>query len=68
MYWKRFQGPHPPASGPSMPYGFDLHPEILAPGATSTDTEVDPDLPGNGDLHLLEYVKERAVTWGGLEK
>lgn len=53
----------------------DLHPEALglAPSLSTTtldapdDTGVDPDMDAQADPQLLEYVKERAVTWDDLK-
>jgi len=53
----------------------DLHPEgvQLAPSSSTTtldaseDTGVDPDMYAQADPQLLEYVKERAVTWDDLK-
>jgi hypothetical protein len=53
----------------------DLHPEGvgLAPSSSTTtldaseDTGIDPDMYSQADPQLLEYVKERAVTWDDLK-
>jgi hypothetical protein len=53
----------------------DLHPEGLglAPSLSTTmldapeNTGVDPDMSAQADPQLLEYVKERAVTWDDLK-
>lgn len=56
-------------------YGSDLHPELprLTPNSSastesaSEDTDIDPDVRVEADLQLLEYIKERAVTWEDLK-
>jgi len=65
---------HPSTSAPVTSYGHD-HLEVpgLTPSSSgstdgaSEDTEVDPDLHAGTDLQLLEYVKERAMSWEDLK-
>ncbi len=53
----------------------DLHPgglELSRSSSTTTldaseDTGVDPDMDAQEDLQLLEYAKERAMTWDDLK-
>ena len=65
----------PSSPPPLQPSASDLHPEgvRLAPSSSTTtldaseDTGVDPDMYAQADPQLLEYVKERAVTWDDLK-
>ena len=63
---------HPTTSAPPIPFGFDRHLEMpgLTPSSSAStldapeDTEIDTDIT---DPQLLEYIKERPVTWEDLK-
>jgi hypothetical protein len=60
----------PSASAPFTSYGSDLRPEAPSSASTdgaSEDTEVDPELYDGTDVLLLEYAKERAISWNDLK-
>jgi hypothetical protein len=66
---------NPTVPAPSVAYGFDFHSAVPGPTSSSfartdgasEDTEADPDLHNETDLQLLEYAKERAMSWEDLK-
>jgi len=63
-----------PGLAPANTVDVDLHPEgvELAPSLSTTTLDaskdtVDPDMYAQADPQLLEYVKERPVTWDDLK-